>query len=160
MIDAFSNASEVWVVNLDVNASRQGKETRISEKRSSSNSSCPKYLVNNEAAVIQSSTYVQVGGGKALIIALMGVVQSTSSVDFLGMEIVGDCAMVRSVGGRLDEGLQQQRLGTSFFSIQHTDNRDMLQFNVPLGMGVIAGADGIVESSKFVDFLAFSSSTF
>jgi hypothetical protein len=51
MIEAFSNAIDVCVVNLEVNASFHGKETRISGKRNSRSSSWPKYFVNNDAAV-------------------------------------------------------------------------------------------------------------
>ena len=53
-MEAFSNASEVWVVSLLVKASLQGNETRISENRSSSSSSCPKYFVKREDAVYRT----------------------------------------------------------------------------------------------------------
>ena len=51
MMDAFSYASDVCVVSLFVNASCQGKFTLISANRSSSSSSCPKYLYNKSLAV-------------------------------------------------------------------------------------------------------------
>lgn len=50
MMHAFSYAMEVCVVSLFVNASRQGKLTRISANRSSRSSSCPKYLYRRSRA--------------------------------------------------------------------------------------------------------------
>lgn len=55
MMHAFSYAMDVWVVNLFVNASRHGKLTLISAKRSSSSSSWPKYLYSRSRAVEQRS---------------------------------------------------------------------------------------------------------
>ena len=49
-IDAFSYAIDDWVISLFVKASCQGKLTRISEKRSSSSSSWPKYLYRRSLA--------------------------------------------------------------------------------------------------------------
>jgi len=72
MMDAFSNASEVWVVGLVVKASflliscyrlreqeaaYQVKDTLISENRSSSSSSCPKYLYSKSLATSQPDTH-------------------------------------------------------------------------------------------------------
>ena len=65
-MEAFSNASEVWVVSLLVKASLQGNETRISENRSSSSSSCPKYFVKREEAAYRTRQLSQPPRNRAL----------------------------------------------------------------------------------------------
>jgi hypothetical protein len=102
MIEAFSNAIDVCVVNLEVNASLHGKETRISGKRSSRSSSWPKYFVNSEAAVQSKIDPIRASDTFTGILLTSQVTSSTSysvlTTSLQRCTFSGVCIWVLAVG--------------------------------------------------------------